>query len=327
MATAEEKTRGELIEDGRLAIAEIQTAEVLRDAIFGAALTREEWLVERRKGIGASEAAAAIGVSPYKSTIELWAEKCGLVEPPDLSGNEPLEFGVRLEPVIIDAYAARSGRKVWPHEQHKVERHPQHPFLLCTPDAWQVIDDKEGLVQVKTAGAFVADEWRDGPPLHYEVQCQMEMLVTGTGFNTVVVLIGGQKLRYFDLERNERFLAALVAKLTEFWRCVETRTPPAVDHSQACARALLRLHPSDSGDTVDLPVESDNWASELEEAKLRAKELEDFIRERENKLKSSIADASFGVTPSGVRFSWKHQARAGYVVKPSEFRVLRRLKK
>jgi len=291
--------------------------------------TREQWLEDRRSGIGASEAAAAIGVSPYKSAIELWAEKCGLVDAPDLSGNEPVEFGVRLEPVILDAYASRSGRKVWPHEQNTIVRHRQHSWLSCTPDAWQLVEgvEDDSLVQIKTAGAFVAEEWRDGPPLHYEVQCQHEMLVTDTKVNTIVVLIGGQKLRYFDLTRNEKFIAALVPKLEEFWRCVETRTPPAVDHSQACAKALFKLHPFDNGESVALPAEATEWDAELQDAKARAKELDAFITERENMFKASIGENTFGVLPDGHRYSWKSQTRAEYTVPESTFRVLRRLKK
>lgn len=292
--------------------------------------TREQWLEDRRSGIGASEAAAAIGVNPYRSAIELWAEKCGLVDPPDLSANEAVEFGVRLEPVIAESYAARTGRDVRLWEQHKIVQHPSAPFMLCTPDATQAKsagDTSIGNLQIKTASAFLADEWREGPPLHYEVQTQMEMACLGLDWGTIVVLIGGQKLRYFDLQRNDRFIAALVAKLEEFWRCVETRTPPAVDHSQACAKALLKLHPFDSGESVALPAEAIEWDAELQDAKSRAKELEAFIAERENRLKAAIADATFGVLPDGSRYSWKHQHRAAYECKESDFRVLRKLKK
>lgn len=289
-------------------------------------ITREDWLAERQTGIGASEVAAAIGVSPYKSTVELWAEKCGLVEPPDLSDNEAVEFGVRLEPVVIEAFAERTGRKVWPHEQHKIVRHPEHSFLLCTPDAWQVLDDREGLVQAKTAGAFLAEDWKDGPPLPYEVQCQAEMLVTGCDLSTIVVLIGGQRLRYFDLKRNEDFLAALVPKLAEFWRCVKTQTPPAVDGSGACAKALMKLHPKDNGASIELSDLAAQWDAELQEAKARQKKIETFIAERENMLKQAIGDNTFGVLPGGVRYSWKHQRRAEYVCKATEYRVLKRLK-
>ena len=52
---------------------------------------REAWLAGRRNGIGASDAPAALGISPFKSRGDLWAEKTGLVEPPDLSDNEAVE--------------------------------------------------------------------------------------------------------------------------------------------------------------------------------------------------------------------------------------------
>ena len=36
--------------------------------------SQEEWLKDRQKGIGGSDAAAALGMSPYKSKFTLWCE-------------------------------------------------------------------------------------------------------------------------------------------------------------------------------------------------------------------------------------------------------------
>jgi len=40
-------------------------------------LPREEWLEVRKRGIGSSDAAAAVGINPYKSQLELWLAKTG----------------------------------------------------------------------------------------------------------------------------------------------------------------------------------------------------------------------------------------------------------
>jgi putative phage-type endonuclease len=292
--------------------------------------SRADWLEQRKTGIGASEASAALGVNPYKSPIELWAEKCGLCEPPDLSENEAVEFGVRLERPIGEAYQARTGREVnfWPQDMIAV--HPDIPWMLCTPDARQLpepgLEREVGVLQIKTAGAFMASEWADGPPLHYQVQIQHEMLVTGHSWGTLVVLIGGQKLRYFDCQANDKFAAALVSKLGAFWECVQTRTPPEVDASLSTARILEKLHPSDNGQAVALPEDAAQWDADLKGCKAKIKELEEFARDRENRLKQAIGGCTYGVLPDGGRFSWKTTERAGYEVKPTTYRTLRRLK-
>jgi len=288
--------------------------------------TRESWLAERMTCIGASDAPSVLGINPFKSAFELWAEKTGFAEPPDLSGNEAIEFGIRLERPVADAFADRTGRQVdmWP--PFSLVRDGLRPFISCTPDAIQQCPERgEGLVQIKTTSAFKAADWSDGPPLYYQVQVQQEMHVTGFTWATLVVLIGGQKLRWFDIERNDRFIASLLPKLEEFWGLVQSKTPPEVDGSAATACVLARLHPADDGGEVLLPSEAVDWTGDIESAKEQIKAAEAIKTLAENRIKAAIGDATFGLMPDGSLWSWKTQERAGFVVKPTSFRVLRKL--
>jgi len=288
---------------------------------------RTDWLQGRKLGIGASEAAAVLGVDPWKSPFQLWSEKIGIVDQDDLSENEAVEFGIRLEQPVAMAYADRTGRNVamWP--PYCIARHSQIDWMCCTPDATQIDEIRgEGLVQVKTTSAWKQHEWAEGPPLAYLVQCQHELAVTGHDWTTLVVLIGGQRLRFFDINRNEQFIAGLIPKLEEFWNLIQTRTPPEVDGSLATAKVLAKLHPEDSGDTVALPQDAREWAATLEAAKQTIKDMEAVKTEAENKLKAAIGSATFGMLPDGARYSWKTQTRKSYVVEENTFRVLRKLK-
>jgi predicted phage-related endonuclease len=66
-----------------------------------------------------------------------------------------------------------------------------------------------GLLQIKTASAFKAKEWRAGIPLHYQVQLQHEMLVSEKEWATLCVLIGGSNFKVFpDVRRDEQFIKA-----------------------------------------------------------------------------------------------------------------------
>ncbi len=93
---------------------------------------REQWLAVRRGGIGSSDAAAAVGLSPYKSPLELWLEKTGRKEGPDLSGSEAVFWGTTLEAIVANVYANRTGNKV--RRVNAVLQHPDHPFMLANLD-------------------------------------------------------------------------------------------------------------------------------------------------------------------------------------------------
>jgi putative phage-type endonuclease len=284
---------------------------------------RETWLAERRTGIGASDAAAVLGVSPYKSAFELWAEKTGFADADSLDGKEHVEWGLRLERPIAEAFAERTGRDVSLRPQFYIQRHPSLPWMLATPDAE---DDTGRLVQIKTCNAFLAREWEVEPPLPYQIQVQHEMAVTGAERATLVVLIGGQKLKWFDLDRNERFIDAMTPKLAAFWEAVLTKAAPEVDGSAATARVLAKLHPNRNGEAVTLNADCAEWAAQLEAAKAKIKAAEVDEQWAKNRLIAAIGDASIGVLPDGARYSLTTQTRKEHVVKESTFPVLRRLK-
>lgn len=287
---------------------------------------RESWLNERQTGIGASDSPVVLGISPYKSVFQLWAEKSGEAESEDVD-SEAAEWGLRLERPIADAFAERTGRTVemWP--QYTLARCQGMPWLTATPDATQVMDDgNHGLLQIKTTSAFNVADWRDGPPLFYQVQCQHELHVTGRTWGTLCVLIGGQRLRTYEYTLNPKFIDALLPKLGSFWNSVQERVAPPVDGSLATAKVLARLHPSDDGSTVMLPPEAMEWTKQREEAINQIKAAEAIKTAADNRLKAAIGDATFGLLPDGSRWSWNTTERAGYAVAPTTIRVLRKLK-
>src|SRR5690606_15950624 len=66
-------------------------------------LSREEWLAVRKQGIGSSDAAAACGIHPYLSMLELWMIKTGRMESSvdeSIKGYSPLYWGNTLEPMV-----------------------------------------------------------------------------------------------------------------------------------------------------------------------------------------------------------------------------------
>ena len=81
----------------------------------------------------------------------------------------------------------------------------------------------------------------------------------------MVALIGGQKLKWFDFEVNQKFIDGALVHLEKFWELVQTNTPPEVDGSDSTADAIARLYGSDDGSTIDLDEQVAKWVEKRAE--------------------------------------------------------------
>ncbi|WP_235366900.1 YqaJ viral recombinase family protein [Burkholderia pseudomallei] len=216
-------------------------------------LSREDWLEVRRTGIGGSDAAASVGLSPYKSQLELFLEKtgrdAGLPKPDPNDMGAITYWGTLLEPIVAAAYSKQTGNRV--RKVNAVLQHPEVPFLLCNLDREVVGAPDVQILECKTAGDWGARHWQDGPPEYVVLQVQHQLAVTGKQAADVAVLLCGQRLEVHRIERDDALIAQLIALEAEFWRYVETDTPPPGDGSESADRALRCLYPRDSGGTVD----------------------------------------------------------------------------
>ncbi|ALJ71651.1 YqaJ viral recombinase family nuclease [Burkholderia pseudomallei] len=212
-------------------------------------LSRDDWLAVRRTGIGGSDAAAAVGLNPYMSPLELWLDKTGradgLPRPDPEDTTSPTYWGTLLEPIVAAVYTKQTGNKV--RRVNAVLRHPSVPFMLANLDREVVGARDVQILECKTAGEFGARLWRNGVPEYVELQVQHQLAVTGKTAAHVAVLLCGQALEVFRIERDEGLIARLVELEERFWRFVETDTPPPADGSESADRALRHLYPGHGG--------------------------------------------------------------------------------
>jgi predicted phage-related endonuclease/5-methylcytosine-specific restriction endonuclease McrA len=294
------------------------------------AMTREAWLLERSTFIGSSESPAICGVGyANQSAFTIWLQKTGQLADTLDDSAEWLRWGRRLEPVICEELAERTGYGVVLADEYDIRRSADHSFIAATPDAF-IFDDPRGLgiAELKNVGQYNARDWQcDEPPLKYNVQIHHQMLATGATWGIVAGLVGGNRLVWHEVTFNARFATALVGRLYDFWQCVINHTPPAIDGSMATAQAVARLHADDDGTIVGLPAQAAEWDRKLARVKLRIKQLEAMEREYESCLKAAIGSATAGALPSGECYTFKTQERAEYVCKATKFRVLRRAAK
>jgi len=219
-------------------------------------MARSDWLAIRKRGIGASDAAAAIGLSPYQSPLELWLVKTGRDERlPKLDADDdstPLYWGHVLEPIVAEHYSKRTGNKV--RRVNAVLQHPDEDktWMLANLDYAVVGSRDVQILECKTAGEFGARLWRDGVPEYVQCQVQHQLAVTGKAAADVCVLICGQEIRVHRIHRDDELIARLIELEQAFWHYVETDTPPPADGSESAGRALQCLYPRDNSEVLDL---------------------------------------------------------------------------
>lgn len=260
-----------------------------------------EWLERRRFGIGSSDAPVIAGEKG--SVIELWAQKAGLVEAeePDDDTAMLFEWGHRLEPVVADWYADKTGRKL--RRVNRLLQHPTVPWAIASLDR-EAIGERR-IVEIKTTRFG----WTRGEPIPGDVQAQVQhqLWVTGYDVADVAVLVGGSEPRIVEIPRDQEFIDDLVFLEEEFWGWVETRTRPPVDGSENARRVLSKLHPANDGSLIPASLEMDSVALQLRDARDIAKAAQDRADTLENAIRSLIGDAD-GIEGDWGKVTWKKNA-------------------
>ena len=268
-------------------------------------LTREQWLDIRQLGIGSSDAAVAVGLSPYKSQLTLWLEKTARKAPEDISLKEAVLWGVELEPVLAQVYAKRTGYKV--RRVNAVLQHPEHTFMLANLDR-EVVGhpDGPGILEIKTASYHSAPQWEEGVPVAYQCQVLHQLAVTGHAWAEVAVLIGGQDFRIYRIERDEEKIRDLTEREAQFWQMVALDQQPAPDGSDDAGTALAWLFPRDDGETVDLSdsPEFNQLFGELLHLREHKEEVELRESQIKQRLQATLGEATAGLFADG-KITWK----------------------
>jgi len=247
--------KGKVMPITSLPISKVTSAFYLGDLVNGS----EEWHDARSKGIGGSEVGTIAGLNKWESAFTLWAKKCGLIDS-QIAQSEAMEAGSRLESFILDWFSEL------------------HPELAIDPNVgtyegaagWDranpdgVFEDADGfgIIEVKTAR--FEDDWVvppkgvagdvTGVPKHYVTQVQWYLRIMGFDRAYVVVLFGGQKLRWYRIDADP-FQQQVDFDLAEqFWNLVETRQNPGWDGSASTYETVRELNPDITDDVVDLPT-------------------------------------------------------------------------
>ena len=273
-------------------------------------LPREDWLAVRKQGIGSSDAAAAVGLNPYKSQLELWLEKTGrdtsLPKLDPLDEDSPAYWGNILEPIVATHYSKRSGHRV-----RRINAVLQHPdpklaWMLANIDREVIGAPEVQILECKTAGINGARLWKEGVPEYVQLQVMHQLAVTGKQAADVAVLLGGQHLEVHRIERDESMIARLIDLERLFWDYVVSDTPPPADGTASADAALRCLYPEDNGQTLDFSQHTELASTYLELKSVRQSIAQQETREAQLKqvLQQAMGEATRAEFADGY-ISWK----------------------
>jgi putative phage-type endonuclease len=276
----------------------------------------EEQLAERHTGIGGSDAAPALCLSPYKTPLALFLEKRERPEPSP-STLAAFRWGHLLEPVIRQEYATMTGRVVRLPEG--TLRHPKHPFMLAHVDG---VTDDQRIFEAKTAR--IAEGWgksgTDEVPHHYLIQVQHYLAVTGFKVADIAVLIGGNDFRLYEVPADLDLQEMIIDGEQEFWKLVEANTPPPPEWDIDSVEIVQRLFPGTDGTVLVAQKDDALYQQVYTNAVKRAKEYEAVAEGAKAHLLYSMGNAARMVFPEAeMQLTRKLTQRKGYAVPATEY--------
>ncbi len=270
---------------------------------------------EQMTGVGGTDAAAIVGVHPYKSYVQAYLQKLGQL--PEIEDNERMYWGRKLEPMVAERFAEEHPT-VKVRRRNTVWRHKDRPWQLGHVD--RVIVDKgprgNGILEIKTTDRFNADQWEDGDcPDFYAIQLHHYLMVSGYQWGVLAVLIGGNEYREVEIQRDERLYADLTDLETEFWERVQRREPPMPDGSEQTTQLLKRLYPQ-ATDATSIVVEEDVMADVRRYKELlaaaNAAETDKNALANVFRMRMGTAEALFVPSLDKPLVTWKNGTRRAF---------------
>ncbi|WP_189348016.1 lambda-exonuclease family protein [Mesorhizobium sp. M2D.F.Ca.ET.232.01.1.1] len=307
---------------GDLAAGIIGNIEIIKPA------NRQEWLAARKRDVTASDASTLLGVNPYKTPFELWAEKTG--RKADAEDNDVFRRGRAMEFIAIDFL--REDYPDWKITHSYNNRYFRDPAgrIGATPDAFVSRPDRKGrgIIQIKSASDYSVKNWIDPetreitPPLYVAVQALIEAELTKANYAMVALIVSGHGLKLhppIEIPLVPKLMAKVRAEVADFWRVTDSGAHPDPDWKRD--GALIEELYEPNGEVVDLS--NDNMLPVICDEKARIATEKTAIEKRLKEIKAELLDKMRGASAAriadGRLITAKTIERAGYEVKATSY--------
>lgn len=254
-------------------------------------MTREQWLAERRKGIGGSDAAAILGLSPWATAVTVWLDKTGRTA--QTPANNAMRIGTELENLVATLYCENTGREV---QRYNTMLHREHLLgnidRLVVPEGGKIASHMgvirtDTLLECKTSSR----EWDDGVPIYYQTQVQHYMgLDPNLAHADVACLFLNRKhFETYRVERDDEVIGMMQTRLNEWWeRHVERdEMPPPVCEAD-CRLLWARSNP---GKSVMATPEIEGLVEQYRRLKAEEKSAKEQAGDMQSEICTFLGDA------------------------------------
>ena len=201
--------------------------------------TTDEWL-KARKVIGGSDAAALVGLNPYKTNIDLWREKTGRKEAPDISNEPFVRFGHDAEPHLRELFALDFPQYEVSYVENNMVLNDKYPFAHASLDGWLRERDtgRKGILEIKTTNILQSmqnEKWNDRIPDNYYCQVLWYLMVTEFDFAILKARLRSEwkgetriTVKHYMIERSEvqEDINELEAAGWKMWKAIQEDREP-----------------------------------------------------------------------------------------------------
>ena len=259
---------------------------------------------DRRKYLGGSDVAAVLGISPWRTPLDVFMDKVGAArdESPDPGRERVLNRGKRMEPYVLDLLAEETGLRITGRGNRYIDR--EHDFIAAEIDAEAATGEN---IEIKTVSPFKAREWgdeqTDAIPVHYTAQAMHGLMVTGAEVCVFGVLIGGDDFRVYRVVRDDETIAAIRAREVAFWQHVVTGVAP----EPSTASDIARMFDRDAGTCVEADADTFADCQRLRALKASIKASSEEADALEERIKLAMRDAATLTFDGKLLATWKTQ--------------------
>lgn len=248
---------------------------------------REQWLALRREGIGGSDIAAILGISHFRTSLDVYMEKTMGVSTPD---SPYLRIGRLIEPTIAVLFEEATNLKTTILPEGSLFRSKTDPLKMCTPD--RLIEGEHAGLEMKNVDRSKASEW--GPTMSQEIPidafCQahwcMDVLEYPVWY--VAALIGGNDFRFYRFEQDPSLCEQMTAAAHAFKRNhLDPLIPPA-GSPEVLKTYLSHRYPANTKDLLPTTDEALAIARDIREAETQAEAFLRRVEEGKNALREMI---------------------------------------
>ena len=264
-------------------------------------MSHEEWLINRRVGIGGSDVGAICGLSKWNSAYSIYLRKIG--EAPQQEESQQAHFGTVLEEVVAKEFTKATGKKL--RRCNKMLRHKVNDFMIANID--RMVVGEKAFLECKTTSAYNFKEWEgDNIPEVYMLQIQHYMEVLDYDYCYIACLIGGNNFIWKKINRDKELVSIIVDIEKKFWNeNVMKRIPPAISGGEADSNLMDKLYPNSKEESeVALSYETSQYIDKLLELKKQKKELDLQISHYENLIKNEMQENEIGYIDDYI-VDWK----------------------